>query len=111
MENCRKGGTYLEVLISLIILLVVLNPLLYSLISLKKGFNKLNEFNKLENEIEKIRSFYKNSLNIGDYISSNEEYKINIKTKKIYEKIYELEIKVEKNSLKRESKLYVYRQK
>ena len=111
MKNSRKGGTYLEILISLVVLLVVLNPLLYSLISLKKGFNKLNEFNKLENEIEKIRSFYKNSLNIGDYISSNEEYKINIKTKKIYEKIYELEIKVEKNSLKRESKLYVYRQK
>ena len=111
MKNCRKGGTYLEVLISLVVLLVVLNPLLYSLIYLKKGFNRLNEFNNLENEIEKIRSFYKNSLNIGDYISSNEEYKINIKTKKIYEKIYELEIKVEKNSLKRESKLYVYRQK
>ena len=111
MKNSRKGGTYLEILISLVVLLVVLNPLLYSLIYLKKGFNKLNEFNNLENEIEKIRSFYKNSLNIGDYISSNEEYKINIKTKKIYEKIYELEIKVEKNSLKRESKLYVYRQK
>ncbi|MGL4804686.1 MAG: type IV pilus modification PilV family protein [Cetobacterium sp.] len=111
MKNFRKGGTYLEVLISLVILLVVLNPLLYSLIYLKKGFNRLNEFNNLENEIEKIRSFYKNPLNINEYVSSNEEYTIDIRRKKIYEKIYELEIKVEKNSLKRESKLYVYRQK
>ncbi|MGL4787405.1 MAG: hypothetical protein ACRC2Q_11065, partial [Cetobacterium sp.] len=60
MKNGKKGGTYLEVLISLVILLVVLNPLLYSLVYLKKGFNRLNEFNNLENEIEKIRSFYKN---------------------------------------------------
>ena len=111
MRNGKKGGTYLEVLISLVILLVVLNPLLYSLIYLKKGFNKLNEFNNLENEIEKIRSFYKNSLNTDDYISSNKEYIVDIKIRKIYEKIYELEIKVEKNNLKRESKLYVYRQK
>lgn len=111
MKNCRKGGTYLEVLISLVVLLVVLNPLLYSLIYLKKGFNRLNEFYNLENEIEKIRSFYKNSLNINDYVSSNGEYAIDIKRKKIYEEIYELEIKVEKNGLKRESKLYVYEQK
>ena len=111
MKNGRKGGTYLEVLISLVVLLVVLNPLLYSLIYLKKGFNRLNEFNNLEDEIEKIRSFYKNPLNINDYVSSNKEYAIDIKRKKIYEKVYELEIKVEKNSFKRESKLYVYRQK
>lgn len=111
MENGRRGGTYLEVLIGLVILLVLLNPLLFSLIYLKKNFNRLNEFNKLENEIEKIRSFYKNPLNTNSYISSNKEYTVDINKKKIYEKIYELEIKVEKNGLKRESKLYVYRQK
>ena len=111
MKNCKKGGTYLEVLISLVILLVVLNPLLYSLVYLKKGFNRLNEFNNLENEIEKIRSFYKNPLNINDYISLDKELVIDIKRKKIFEKIYELEIKIEKNNLRRESKLYVYKQK
>ncbi|MGL4865668.1 MAG: hypothetical protein ACRDA2_01210 [Cetobacterium sp.] len=111
MKNGKKGGTYLEVLISLVILLVVLNPLLYSLVYLKKGFNRLNEFNNLENEIEKIRSFYKNPLNINDYISLDKELVIDIKKKKIFEKIYELEIKIEKNNLRRESKLYVYKQK
>ncbi|MCX3068278.1 type II secretion system GspH family protein [Cetobacterium somerae] len=111
MKNGKKGGTYLEVLISLVILLVVLNPLLYSLVYLKKGFNRLNEFNNLENEIEKIRSFYKNPLNINDYISLDKELVIDIKRKKIFEKIYELEIKIEKNNLRRESKLYVYKQK
>ncbi|MGL4801743.1 type II secretion system protein [Cetobacterium sp.] len=111
MKNGKKGGTYLEVLISLVILLVVLNPLLYSLVYLKKGFNRLNEFNNLENEIEKIRSFYKNPLNINDYVSLDKELVIDIKKKKIFEKIYELEIKIEKNNLRRESKLYVYKQK
>lgn len=111
MKNGKKGGTYLEVLISLVILLVVLNPLLYSLVYLKKGFNRLNEFNNLENEIEKIRLFYKNPLNINDYISLDKELVIDIKRKKIFEKIYELEIKIEKNNLRRESKLYVYKQK
>ena len=111
MKNGKKGGTYLEVLISLVILLVVLNPLLYSLVYLKKGFNRLNEFNNLENEIEKIRSFYKNPLNINDYISLDKELVIDIKRKKLFEKIYELEIKIEKNNLRRESKLYVYKQK
>ena len=111
MKNGKKGGTYLEVLISLVILLVVLNPLLYSLVYLKKGFNRLNEFNNLENEIEKIRSFYKNPLNINDYISLDKELVIDIKRKKIFEKIYELEIKIEKNNLRRESKLYVDKQK
>ncbi|MGL5777084.1 hypothetical protein, partial [Cetobacterium sp.] len=100
MKNGKKGGTYLEVLISLVILLVVLNPLLYSLVYLKKGFNRLNEFNNLENEIEKIRSFYKNPLNINDYVSLDKELVIDIKKKKIFEKIYELEIKIEKNNLR-----------
>ncbi len=111
MDNGRKGTTYLEVLASLIILLVLLNPLFFSLIHLKRGFNRLNEFNNLENEIEKIRAFYKNPLNTNDYISLNEEYTIDIKRNRIFGEIYELEIKIEKNMLKRESKLYVYKQK
>lgn len=111
MRDGRKGGTYIEVLISLVILLILLNPLFFSLIYLKRGFNQLNEFSNLENEIEKIRSFYKNSLNVGDYISLDEDYKIDVRRKRVFEEIYEVEIKIERNTLKRESKLYVYKQK
>lgn len=111
MEASRKGGTYLEVLISLVILLIVLNPLLFSLIHLKKGFNRLNEFSGLENEIEKIRSFYKDSSNKEVYIPSNKDYVVHIEARKLYEKIYVLKLEVAKKNLKRESNLYVYRQK
>lgn len=111
MRDGRKGGTYIEVLISLVILLILLNPLFFSLIYLKRGFNQLNEFSNLENEIEKIRSFYKNPLNVGDYICLDEDYKIDVRRKRVFEEVYEIEIKIEKNTLKRESKLYVYKQK
>ena len=111
MKNTRKGGTYLETLISLFILLIILNPLFSSLIYLKKGFNRINEFNELENEMEKIRGYYRSLKTIDNYSPLNKNYKIQINKKQVFEDLYSIEIKIEKNTLKRESKLYVYKQK
>ena len=55
MESRNNGITYLETLIALTIFLIVLNPLFFSLIFIKRNFNSLTEYNLLENEIEKIR--------------------------------------------------------
>ncbi|MGL5984339.1 MAG: hypothetical protein ACRCZ1_03620 [Cetobacterium sp.] len=109
MTNTKKGSTYIETLISLVIILILLNPLFSSLIYIKKEFNKLNIFIEVEKEMEKIRAFYKKNEN--EYISSNEQFKIEIKKYKIYEDVYSLEITLQKNEIKRESVLYVYKQK
>lgn len=111
MKDSRGGGTYLETLIALSLILVILNPLFFSLIRLKRGFNKISEFNRLESEIEKIRAYYKNPKNIDDFIVLDKSYKVEVKKRKIFEEIYCIEIKIEKNLIKRESRLYVYRQK
>ena len=41
----------------------------------------------------------------------DKSYKVEVKKRKIFEEIYCIEIKIEKNLIKRESTLYVYRQK
>ncbi|MGL5052867.1 MAG: hypothetical protein ACRC5W_04655 [Cetobacterium sp.] len=109
MINTRKGSTYIETLISLVIILFLLNPLFGSLIYIKREFNKFNSFIEMENEMEKIRAFYRKNEN--EYVSSNEKLKISIKKYKVYEEVYSLEITVQKNEIKRESILYVYKQK
>ncbi len=101
-----KGSTYIEVLIALTFLLIVLNPLLSSLIYVKKGFNNIDKLLELENEMEKVRAFYK--INSTIYIPDDEEFKINITERIIFENIKSLDITIEKNELKRESNLYVY---
>ncbi|MCQ8211924.1 hypothetical protein NON08_05200 [Cetobacterium somerae] len=111
MRNQEIGGTYLETLIALFLLLIVLNPLFFSLIYLKRGFNYIDEVNKIENEIEKARSYYKIAENKDSFFICDKNYKIEIKKNRVFEEIYLIEIKIEKNKLKRESKLYVYKQK
>lgn len=108
MRNNKKGGTYLETLITLFILLITLNPLFFSIIYLKKGFNHINEIKVLENEIEKIRACYKKFKDSDQILNTNKDYKVEIKKRKIFEEIYSIEIKIEGKNLKRESKLYVY---
>ncbi|MGL4955123.1 MAG: hypothetical protein ACRC4Y_06595 [Cetobacterium sp.] len=111
MPKSRKGSAYLEVLISLVIILLLLNPLFSSLIFLRKNLNRVKDYNILENEIEKVRAFYKKNNTEIKYISKDSSLEIEIKTKKIYEEVYSLEITISKGNLKRESVLYVYEQK
>ncbi|WP_432204791.1 hypothetical protein ACQ9ZF_08570 [Cetobacterium somerae] len=107
MESRNNGITYLETLIALTIFLIVLNPLFFSLIFIKRNFNSLTEYNLLENEIEKIRGAYKNKKNF----TLETGYEVKINKVLIYENLYSIEITLQKNNIKRESKLYVYEQK
>lgn len=111
MITNRKGGTYLETLITLFILLIILNPLFFSIIYLTRGFNSISKVNRLENEIEKIRAYYKKFGNLDEELIINKEYEIEIKKRKIFEEVYLIEITIERENLKRESRLYVYKQK
>lgn len=111
MPKSRKGSAYLEVLISLVIILLLLNPLFSGLIFLRKNLNRVKDYNILENEIEKVRAFYKKNDTEIKYISKDISLEIEIKTKDIYEEVYSLEITILKGTLKRESVLYVYKQK
>lgn len=111
MINNRKGGTYLETLITLFILLIILNPLFFSIIYLTKGFNYISKVNRLENEIEKIRAYYKKFGNLNEELIVSKEYEVEIKKRKIFEEVYCIEIIIGRDNLKRESRLYVYKQK
>ncbi|WP_047395482.1 hypothetical protein [Cetobacterium sp. ZOR0034] len=111
MTNSKRGSTYIEILISLVIILLVINPIFSGIIYLKRNLNFLEDYKILENEIEKVRSFYKwNNIGI-DYLSEDKEIIIDIKKKIIYEELYKFEIIIYKKYLKRESILYVYKQK
>ncbi|MDX8336740.1 hypothetical protein [Candidatus Cetobacterium colombiensis] len=105
MESRKNGITYIETLIALTIFLIVLNPLFFSLIFIKRNFNNLTEYNLLENEMEKIRGAYKNNFTLET------EYEVKIDKVLIYENLCSIEIMLQKNNIKRESKLYVYKQK
>lgn len=106
-----KGATYLEVIISLIILLIFLNPMYFTIINLKKSTRISNEYFYIENEIEKIRGFYKKYYFSKDYIAEDKSLEINIKKNKLIEEIYKVEIEIKKDLIERRSVLYVYKQK
>ncbi|MGL4988814.1 MAG: hypothetical protein ACRC5F_06195 [Cetobacterium sp.] len=107
--NTKKGSTYIETLITITIIIVVLNPLFSSLILIKKNFNRIKDLEELENEIVKIRSFYKK--NEEGYMSSNNNYELEIETIDKYESMEILKILIKINNQKRETTIYVYKQK
>ncbi|MGL4641534.1 hypothetical protein [Cetobacterium sp.] len=111
MLNSERGSTYIEVLVALIIILLLLNPLFSGLISLKKNLNRVNIYEVLENEIEKIRVFYKKNSIESKYISIDDSFEIEIQNRNVYEDFYILKISISKEKLKRERVLYVYKQK
>lgn len=111
MLNSERGSTYIEVLVALIIILLLLNPLFSGLISLKKNLNRVNIYEVLENEIEKIRVFYKKNSIESKYISIDDSFEIEIQNRNVYEDFYILKISISKENLKRERVLYVYKQK
>lgn len=109
MLNSKKGSTYIETLIAVTIIIIVLNPLFSSLILIKKKFNKIKDLENLENEIVKIRSFYKE--NKVNYLLSDNSYELEIESVEKYENMEILKISLKKDNLKRESIIYVYKQK
>ena len=111
MLNSERGSTYIEVLVALIIILLLLNPLFSGLISLKKNLNRVNIYEVLENEIEKIRVFYKKNSIESKYISIDDSFEMEIQNRNVYEDFYILKISISKEKLKRERVLYVYKQK
>lgn len=111
MDKKIQGETFLETLIAMIIILIVINPLFSSLIKIKKNQNRLFEYKEIENEMEKIRVFYKKNGRFSNYNLNGKKYILKVEHQKIYEDIYKINIYIEKNKIKRESCLYVYEQK
>ncbi len=109
MKEKELGGIYLECLIGVLLIMIIISPTLSSFYYLKKGYHKIEDSFYLENEIEKIRSFYKkNGLN-KEYLSDNKQISIEIKKELLIDNLYEIKIIIKYKKLMRESSIYVYK--
>ncbi|WP_297404302.1 prepilin-type N-terminal cleavage/methylation domain-containing protein [uncultured Cetobacterium sp.] len=107
MKN--KGFTFIETMISLIIISILINPIYKNIIFFKKESKNLIFLNLVEDEMEKLRSFYsKNNFNEN----MQDKNKILVLEKKkvlIRENLYKIVLRIKlKNKIIRESVLYVY---
>ncbi|WP_297486732.1 prepilin-type N-terminal cleavage/methylation domain-containing protein [uncultured Cetobacterium sp.] len=107
MKN--KGFTFIETMISLIIISILINPIYKNIIFFKKELKNLIFLNLVEDEMEKLRSFYsKNNFNEN----MQDKNKILVLEKKkvlIRENLYKIVLRIKlKNKIIRESVLYVY---
>lgn len=108
MKKWIRGGIYLESLIGLTLVLILITPTILSFYNIKRGYGILNRKLLIENEIEKIRGFYKKNGLKREYKSENKELLISITKDNIYENLYNIMIVVTYKEVKRESSLYVY---
>lgn len=108
LRKSEKGGVYLECLIAILLIVVIITPTTLSFYNLKRGYKRIENSVIVENEIEKIRGFYKKNRLKKVYLPENNEIKVQTKTENLYEKLYKIVINVEYKGLKRESSIYVY---
>lgn len=107
MKN--KGFTFVETMISLVIISILINPIYKNIIFFKRELKNLLFLNLVEDEMEKLRAFYsKNNFN-ENMKDKNEMLIIEKKKVLIRENLYKIVLRIKlKNKIIRESVLYVY---
>ncbi|MBC2851094.1 hypothetical protein H5J22_06660 [Cetobacterium sp. 8H] len=107
----NQGITFIETIISFGIILILINPIYSGMIVLKKNMNKVENYHRLENEMEKARAFYKKNSTEKEMKTLEKSFKILLKKNLLEDNLYKIEILIDGNDLKRKSVIYVYKQK
>ncbi|WP_297597845.1 hypothetical protein [uncultured Cetobacterium sp.] len=107
----NKGITFIETLVSFGIILVLINPIYYGTIILKKNMNRIESYHILENDMEKARAFYKRNGVEREMKTLEKNSELSLKKIFLENGLDKIEILIKNNSLERKSVIYVYRQK
>lgn len=108
----KRGFTYIEVILSLILMLIVINPMYSFVISMKKGITLLKREKKLNDNFEIVLSFYKKN-EISREIDLGKEYIVERSSNFLDKGLYRISVRVEDivSNQERQGEIYVYKQK
>lgn len=110
MVKGLRGSSFIESIVSILVILTIINPFYISLISILKLEKKLEIYKKLEEEVGKMRGEYKLTHKIS---KNNINYEVELRESYIIENLYKVDIQIRdrKSDIKRGTVLYVYKQK
>lgn len=108
----RKGSTFIETIVTLFIISFFLNPIYKSITFFQKEFSRISIQIKMENEMEKLRAFYKREDLTKESLFLDKEFILDKTLIPLDKNINKIVLKLNyKNQIERECIIYVYKQK